>query len=247
MKDYISIMVVDNDPEVTKSVQTVLYHEGHSVEGVLSGIEAIHKIRQKNYDLVFTELTLRGIDGITLIKWLKQYWPATGVIAITGNLVKKAIEEAYRLGIISHLNKPFTLEMLMDVFNKAMEWINDSAFRNEQELIFKPELLSELDEVINEYGKTSSNTIRVLSRAQEIFGYIPPAIQKRIAHGLNMHPAEIHAIVSFYSSFRSQPEAPRTPSYVSGVEKAWNSVTWMTREKALNSVNAFIKSKQLAS
>jgi len=70
MKDYISIMVVGNDPEVLKSALTVLYHEGHSVEGVHSGIEAIHKIREGNYDLVFTDLSLRGIDSITLIKWI---------------------------------------------------------------------------------------------------------------------------------------------------------------------------------
>ena len=98
MKDYISIMVVDNDPEVLKSALTVLYHEGHSVEGVLSGTEAIHKIRQNSYDLVFTDLTLRNTDSITLIKWIKQYWPATGIVAISGNHLKKAIKEAYRIG-----------------------------------------------------------------------------------------------------------------------------------------------------
>ena len=41
MKDYISILVVDNDPEVIKSALTILYNEGHSVEGVLNGIEAL--------------------------------------------------------------------------------------------------------------------------------------------------------------------------------------------------------------
>ncbi len=247
MKDYISIMVVDNDPEVLKSALTVLYHEGHSVEGVLSGTEAIHRIRQDIYDLVFTDLTLRGTDSITLIKWIKQYWPATGIVAISDNHLRKATKEAYRIGIITHVMKPLTPEMLIDASDRAMVWIKENALNNEQEEIFKPEMLAKLDEVINQYGRSSNHVIRVLTQAQEIFGYLPSVIQKHIALGLNMHPSEIRAIVSFYSSFRSQPEAPPAPRYVSGIAKAWESVAWMTGENALHSVNEFIKSRQLAS
>jgi CheY-like chemotaxis protein len=247
MKDYISIMVVDNDPEIIKSALTVLYHEGHSVEGVLSGLEAINKIKQNNYDLVFTDLTLRGIDSITLIRWIKQYWPATGIVAITANHLKKAIEEAYKIGIISHVMKPFTPDMLIDVSNRALEWIKENALENEQEHNFKPEMFAELDEVLSQFGNNSSNAVRVLTRAQEIFGYIPSLIQKRIAHGLNMHPSEVRGIVSFYSNFRMQPETPHSPCYINGIEKAWNSVTWMTGTNAVNAVNQFLKGRQLVS
>jgi len=241
MKDYISILVADNDPEIIKSALTILYHEGHSVEGVLSGLEAIHKIKQNNYDLVFTDLTLRGMDSITLIKWIKQYWPATGIVAITGNHLKKAIKEAHRIGIISHVMKPFTPEMLINASNRAIEWIKENALKNEQEEGFKPEMFAELDEVINQYGKMSSHAIGVLLYAQRSFGYLPSVIQKRIAQGLNMHPSKIRRIVSFHSCFRTKPDVINTPYYTSGIEKAWNSVTWMTGKKALHAVNEFIK------
>ena len=146
-----------------------------------------------------------------------------------------------------HLIKPLTPDMLIDASDRAMVWINDNALKNEEEEGFKPEMLAELDEVINQYAETSSNVIRVLTQAQEIFGYLPSVIQRRIARGLNMHPSEIRAIVSFYSSFRAQPETPPTPRYVSGIAKAWDSVAWMTGENAMHSVNEFIKSRQLAS
>ena len=246
MKENISILVVDNDPEIIKSAWRVLNHEGHSVEGVFSGKEAINKIKQNNYDLVLTDLTLRGIDGITLIKWIKQYWPATGIVAITDKLVKKTINEAYKIGIISHMIKPFAPEMLIDVSNSAMEWITENALKIEQDKYFKPEMLAKLDEIIVQYGKTSSHAVQVLTRAQEIFGYLPSMIQKRIAHGLNMHPSEIRAIVSFNSCFRTKPEAAHTPYYISGIEHAWNSVRWMTGKRAASAVNEFIKWKQLA-
>ncbi|UCH80497.1 MAG: response regulator [Nitrospiraceae bacterium] len=247
MKDYISIIVVDNDPEVIKSTLTVLYHEGHSVEGVLSGTEALHKIKQNSYDLVFTDLTLRGIDSITLIKWINQYWPATGIVAITGNHLTKVIKEAYRIGIITHIMKPFTPEMLINASDRALEWLKEHALKNEHEENFRQEMFAELDEVMSQCGNTSSNAIRVLTRAQEIFGYLPLVIQERIAHGLNMSVSEIRSIVLFYSNFRSHPETPHIPAYLNGIQKAWNSVNWMTKENALHSVNEFIKSRQLTS
>ena len=118
---------------------------------------------------------------------------------------------------------------------------------NESNEYFKPEKFAELDKVINEFGKSSSQVIQVLTRAQDIFGYLPSAIQKRIANDLNMQPSEIRAVVSFYSNFRSQPETPRTPGHICGIEKAWNSVTWMTGENALHSVDEFIKLRRLTS
>ena len=247
MKDYISIMVVDNDPEVIKSALTVLYNEGHSVEGVLSGIEAIHKIKKHNYDLVFTDLTLRGIDSLTLIKWINQYWPATGIVALSGKHLKKSVKEAYRIGIICHVIKPFTPGMLLHASAKALDWIKENALTHELEDKFEPDKFAQLDELINQYRHSPTHAIRVLTQAQEIFGYLPYVIQKRIALGLNMHPSEIHAIVSFYSGFRSQPEPPPAPAHLSGIAKAWDSVAWMTGEKALHSVDEFIKSRRLTS
>ena len=245
MKDNLSIMVVDNDPEIIKSAWRVLNQEGHSVEGVVSGNEAIQEVKQSKFDLVFTDLTLRGIDSITLIKWIRQYRPAIAIVAITGNQSKKTIKEARKLGIVSHISKPFTPEMLKDVTKKAIEWIRANALTNEQEEEFQPEMLAELDEVMNQYGKTSSHAIRVLLHAQELFGYLPPVIQTRIAQGLNMYPSEIRSLVSFYSCFRVIPEVGHAPCYISGYERAWNSVTWMTGSKALRAVNEFIKGRQL--
>lgn len=245
MKDDMSILVADNDPEIIRTVWMSLDHEGHFVEGVHNGKEAIHKLRQYNYDLVFTDLMLRGIDGFTLIKWLKQYRPDTGIVAITDTPLKNSIKEAHTLGIISHIMKPFTPEMLHDVTNKTIEWLQDNALKNEQEEEFKPEMLAELDEVIHECRKTSSHPIRVLLHAQEMFGCLSPVIQKRIAKGLNMYPSEIRSIVSFHSCFRTKPEAAHIPYYVNGIAKAWNSVSWMTGKTAMSAVSEFLKLRQV--
>jgi len=247
MREDINILIVDDDPVILKSASKALCPEGYDVEGVLSGKSAVQKIKQNNYRLVFTDLMMPGIDGITLIKWIRQFRPYIGIVVITGNMMPEAIKEARELGILSYMMKPFTPEMLRDTADKAIEMIKENASEMETEDYIQPSKLAELDKVINNFRKKPGHAIGVLLHAQEILGYIPPMIQKRIALGLNMYPSEVRRIVSFHSCFRTEPKAVHVPGYTSGIEKAWNSVTWMTGNKALHAVDDFIKLRQLES
>jgi CheY-like chemotaxis protein len=247
MREHINILIVDDDHVILKSVWKVLNPEGYDVEGVLSGKKAVQKIKQNNYRLVITDLMMPGIDGITLIKWIRQFRPDMGIVVITGNMLPEAIKEARELGILSHVMKPFNPEMLRDAANKAIEMTKGNDSEIEPEEYFQPAKLAELDRVINQYSKNSRHAIGVLLHAQEILGYLPPMIQKRIALGLNMYPSEVRRIVSFHSCFRTEPKGVHIPGYISGIEKAWNSVTWMTGNKALHAVDEFINWRQLES
>ncbi len=215
------------------------------MEGVLSAKKAMPRIRQNNYDLVFTDLLMPGTDGITLIKRLKQLRPDTGIVVMTDDPSQRAVEEAHKLGIISYVRKPFTPEMLKDVTNKAIEWIRENAIENKPKEEFPPSMLAKLDEVIHQYRKETNHIIRLMLHAQEIFGYLPSVIQKRIAQSLNMYPSEIRSIVSFYSCFRTKPGGEHPPCYMKRTEKIWRDVTWMTSRRVANAVNEFIRARQL--
>ena len=83
----------------------------------------------------------------------------------------------------------------------------------------------EIDRVIKEYKNKPGSSIPVLQRCQAIVGYLPPVVQKRVAKGLNMSPAEIHSIVTFYSYFTMKPRGDHniriclgTACYVKRVE-----------------------------
>ncbi|MDP2158395.1 MAG: NAD(P)H-dependent oxidoreductase subunit E [Nitrospirota bacterium] len=86
-------------------------------------------------------------------------------------------------------------------------------------------MAAELDRVVREYRKKPGCLIPVLQRAQEIVGYLPPVVQKRIAKGLNIPQAEVHSVVSFYSFFTMKPRGDHnirvclgTACYVRGIE-----------------------------
>ncbi|MEJ2695236.1 MAG: NAD(P)H-dependent oxidoreductase subunit E [Candidatus Sulfobium sp.] len=222
------ILIVDDELIVIRSAERVLKGEGYAVEGAQGGREAIMKMGQGDYDLVFTDLKMPEVDGITLIKWIKKTKPAAGIVIITGYPSQETIKEALELGIIDYVPKPFTPAVLLDVTQRAVEWTKgrqkeEGAEKTAEEL--PPAMEAELQRVIEAFRERPGSLIPVLQRAQEIVGYLPPVVQKKIARGLNLPPAEVHSVVSFYSFFTMKPRGDHnirvclgTACYVKGIE-----------------------------
>lgn len=72
------------------------------------------------------------------------------------------------------------------------------------------ESLEELIGVIAEYQSKPGTLIPVLQRAQEIVGYLPPAVQRYVASGLRLSPTEVYGVVTFYSYFTMVPRGRHT-------------------------------------
>jgi len=226
MADEPRILVVDDEIVVIKSAERVLKSEGYQIEGALGGREAILKMEQGTYDLIFTDLKMPEVDGITLIRWVKKSRPNIGIVIITGYPSQETMKEAIELGIIDYVPKPFTPSVLLDVTKRAVTWAEGRKPAEEKGAEeFPPSMTAELDRVVREYRKRPGCLIPVLQRAQEIVGYLPPVVQKRIARGLNIADAEVHSVVSFYSFFTMKPRGDHnvrvclgTACYVRGIE-----------------------------
>lgn len=220
------ILVVDDELVVIKSAERVLKAEGYQVEGAQGGREAIMKLEQGQYDLVFTDLKMPEVDGITLIRWIRKSKPEIGIVIITGYPSQDTMKEALELGIIDYVPKPFTPSVLLDVTERAVSWAKGKAPREEHaKEEFPPAMEAELDRVIREFRHRPGALIPVLQRAQEIVGYLPPVVQKKVARGLNLPDAEVHSVVSFYSFFTMKPRGDHnirvclgTACYVRGIE-----------------------------
>lgn len=197
------VLIVDDEPVIVAGAERILKEEGYSAEGALGGKAAIQILKQKNFDLVLTDLRMPEINGISLIRWIRETHPSTGIVVITGYPSQETRKETLDLGILDYIPKPYTPEVLKGVTYRAT---SRHALEIKAEEEFKPEMLSELDAVISQYTKKRGSTIPVMQRAQELIGYLPPEIQERIAHGLNVSPAEIDSIISFYSFFSTKPK-----------------------------------------
>ncbi|RJQ46489.1 MAG: response regulator [Nitrospiraceae bacterium] len=245
MKDSISILIVDDEPIAIMSAERVLKAEGYSVEGVLSAKEAMQCMEKNNYDLVLTDLNMLEIDGIALVKWIKNNRPSTGIVVITGYLLQETIKEALKLGVNDHMMKPFTPAALKNVIHNTITCMRANSSANASGEDFPQSMFSELDQIIHQFRNESGSTVPVLAvlvRAQDIFGYLPYTVQKHIAQAMNIYPSEIHSIVSLHSCFRTKQDQqlPDSYDYRSGYTCA------LPRWKAINSFNKYLPANATA-
>jgi DNA-binding NtrC family response regulator len=115
-----SILLVDDEFVILKVLSRELRAENFSVTPVSSGSEAISALQGSSYDLVITDLTMEGIDGVDILKIAKKLAPQTSVIIITGYDDSKPAREAMRLGADDFLVKPFEVEDLISSIHACL-------------------------------------------------------------------------------------------------------------------------------
>lgn len=115
-----SVLVVDDEPIVCHSVRRILSRQNFSVEEAFDVDIAQQKIKNNKYDLIFLDLKMPKKDGMDILVSIKENYPGTPVIMITGyGTIDKAIE-ATRLGAFQFLPKPFSPEELKEIALEAI-------------------------------------------------------------------------------------------------------------------------------
>jgi NADH-quinone oxidoreductase subunit E/NADP-reducing hydrogenase subunit HndA len=201
-----SILIVDDELVVIKSCERILAPEGYAVQGVNNAADAMNLLNDGIFDIVITDLKMPEIDGIELIRWLRDHKPQLGVVIITGYPSQETIKDALELGIIDYLPKPFSPQLLIDVAEKALTAVK---VRQAEEKPYERDIEEKSQEIIAVIEGNRNRPgalIPVLQQTQNILGYLPPAVQKIIARELNLPVSEVHAVVSFYSFFTMKPK-----------------------------------------
>ena len=146
------ILVMEDDLNVAKGLEMVLSEEGYSVNLAGTGELAMEAFRQKRFDLLVADLRLPDIDGMEVIKQVKEAKPETEVIVITGYGTTATAVEAMKLGVHDFLPKPFTEDQIKKAIDEALqehvehlaEPVIQKAETEEEKLIQKREVLGVL-------------------------------------------------------------------------------------------------------
>jgi DNA-binding NtrC family response regulator len=115
------ILVVDDEEIVLKSCRKILERGGHQVSTSLSGQEAFDLMEKEPFDIVITDMKMPGIDGIEVLKKVREKYPDVVVIMITGYSTVQSAVQAMKLGAFDYIPKPFTPDEVLVVIEKAME------------------------------------------------------------------------------------------------------------------------------
>ena len=102
----VSILVVDDEPNVLSTIQAILQHEGYVVDACGDGAAALRAIRERHYDLVLTDLKMPGVDGLAVLAEVRRQAPETVTVMMTGYGSIDSALEAIQLGAYEYLLKP---------------------------------------------------------------------------------------------------------------------------------------------
>ncbi len=112
------VLVVDDEQVVLDSFRKILVIAGYSIDTVETGKEALGLIRKNDYDFVFTDLKMPEMDGLDVTKAVKHLRPDIDVIMITGHATVETAVDAMRFGAEDHVEKPFTVDELVEFVDK---------------------------------------------------------------------------------------------------------------------------------
>jgi len=113
-KKFFNILVADDDEIAREVVATLLSNEGYTVSSVNDGLDAIERLRTRDFHLVITDLRMPGADGIEVLKYAISCNPDLAVVILTGYGTLDTTLKAIKEGAYDYLTKPFkSLEILL--------------------------------------------------------------------------------------------------------------------------------------
>jgi len=114
------ILVVDDEDIVRTSCSRTLSPEGYEIRLAKNGVEGLKMASEERFDLVLTDLKMPDMDGIEVLRIIKEKWPETAVIIVTGYQTVDTAVKAIKLGAYDYIEKPSTPDALLSAVAEAM-------------------------------------------------------------------------------------------------------------------------------
>ncbi len=115
------ILVVDDEQSMRDFLSIMLKKEGYDVVTAENGGSALKVIQSEIFDLIITDVKMPGVDGIEVLRTTKDVSPETVVIMITAFATTETAVEAMKLGAYDYITKPFKVDEIKLVIQKALE------------------------------------------------------------------------------------------------------------------------------
>ncbi|MBI3616585.1 MAG: response regulator [Candidatus Omnitrophica bacterium] len=113
------LLIIDDEPDLCAIFQRIFQDEGHSVATAATGQEGIAKSRADQPDLIFLDLKMPSMDGITCLKRLRLVSKVSKIVVLTGYGTLKTAKEAMRLGAYDYTAKPFDLDLIRELIQEV--------------------------------------------------------------------------------------------------------------------------------
>jgi len=164
------ILVIDDDMEMCGLLSDLLAGEGFYVIPMSDSLEASKLLKREEFDLIITDLKMKGLKGLDLLEEANRVAPLTPVIIITAFGTIESAIKAMKMGAYDYITKPFQMDELLLTVNKALETrlLKKEVFRLRKEiesrydfhqLIGKSPSMQKIYDLIERISDSSSNVL----------------------------------------------------------------------------------------
>jgi DNA-binding response OmpR family regulator len=115
------ILIVDDEKNIRLTMSESLKPLGMPVHTAVNGEEALRKLHEEQASLVFLDLKMPGIDGMEVLRQIKERWPTLRVIIVTAHGTIASAVEAMKLGAVDFLQKPFSPGEIRELATQVLE------------------------------------------------------------------------------------------------------------------------------
>ena len=163
------LLIVDDEVEV-RSVLHDLLSDGYQCSQASSAEEALTQLRERDYELVISDITMSGMSGLEMIPHVKLISPDTVIVMISGMQTIESAINALRLGAFDYLMKPFDLRQAEAAIARAYEHheliVAKRRYENHLEELVE-QRTAELDQALDSLENAYRTTLQALTAALE--------------------------------------------------------------------------------
>jgi len=115
------ILIVDDEKNIRLTMSQSLEPLEIPVQTAVNGEEALQKLKEGQFGMVFLDLRMPGIDGMEVLRRIKEDWPKIRVVIITAHGTIESAVEAMKLGAVDFIQKPFSPVEIRDLASRVLE------------------------------------------------------------------------------------------------------------------------------
>jgi len=188
------VLLVDDEPVVLDSLREIVNREGkYQIDVAENGTIALTKALQERYSVIITDLILKDITGIDLLKSLKARTPETQIIMVSGKGTIDFAVEAMKMGAFDFLTKPYSPPHLLQILDRARAYYD--SLKENKELRGEIQRLKKNYEIIGTHSK--------IERLRDIIENIAPSDSTVLIQGKSGTGKELVARAIHNSSLRA--------------------------------------------
>ena len=116
-----SVLIVEDDPDLSLALDDYLQHEGYTVRSVASGRQALQEAEEHSFGAVVLDLGLPDLSGFAVLRGLEEMDPLLPVIVLTASIQEEWTVEALRRGAFAYITKPYNRDELRIILRQAVD------------------------------------------------------------------------------------------------------------------------------